>query len=83
MHVREEVFQDLPAVDSVLAVCAHPDDESFGLGAVLSAFAERGVRRELEPLEFVHAEEREREIVKGTHHTGVGSVVQVIARKRA
>src|SRR5215469_5017119 len=26
----------------VLAVCAHPDDESFGLGAALAAFAGRG-----------------------------------------
>jgi len=26
----------------VLAVCAHPDDESFGLGAALAAFAEHG-----------------------------------------
>jgi len=34
----------LPVPSSVLAVCAHPDDESFGLGAVLSAFADGGVR---------------------------------------
>lgn len=33
---------ELPAVTSVLAVCAHPDDESFGLGAVLHAFVARG-----------------------------------------
>jgi LmbE family N-acetylglucosaminyl deacetylase len=30
----------LPESASVLAVCAHPDDESFGLGAVLSAFVD-------------------------------------------
>ena len=32
----------LPAWSSVLAVVAHPDDESFGLGAVLDAFARSG-----------------------------------------
>lgn len=31
----------LPGWRSVLAVIAHPDDESFGLGAILSAFADR------------------------------------------
>jgi len=31
-----------PEASSVLAVCAHPDDESFGLGAALAAFAARG-----------------------------------------
>lgn len=34
----------LPPWRSVLAVVAHPDDESFGLGAVLAAFAEAGAR---------------------------------------
>lgn len=34
----------LPAVDRALAVCAHPDDESFGLGAVLSTLADAGSR---------------------------------------
>ena len=32
----------LPTAVSVLAVCAHPDDESFGLGAALDAFAAAG-----------------------------------------
>ena len=32
----------LPAVREVLAVCAHPDDESFGLGGVLGSFVEEG-----------------------------------------
>jgi len=35
---------DLPVWRSVLAVVAHPDDESFGLGAILDAFAEAGAR---------------------------------------
>jgi LmbE family N-acetylglucosaminyl deacetylase/predicted TPR repeat methyltransferase len=35
--------QRLSQGSSVLVVCAHPDDESFGLGAVLDRFASGGV----------------------------------------
>jgi SAM-dependent methyltransferase len=62
-----------------------PDQIGRGTGGPGSAdlmMTIEDLRSELEPLEFVHAEEREREIVEGTHHTGVGSVVQVIARKK-
>lgn len=34
----------LPGIRSLLAVCAHPDDESFGLGAVITAFVRAGSR---------------------------------------
>jgi LmbE family N-acetylglucosaminyl deacetylase len=34
----------LPAASMVLAICTHPDDESFGLGAVLDAYSAAGVR---------------------------------------
>lgn len=36
--------RSLPSWRSVLAVCAHLDDESFGLGAVLDAFGAQGAR---------------------------------------
>ena len=44
----------LPAADQVLVVCAHPDDESFGLGAVLHAFVDAGSR--VSVLCFTHGE---------------------------
>lgn len=44
----------LPALPSVLVVCAHPDDESFGLGAVLSALTDAGSR--VGVLCFTHGE---------------------------
>ncbi|MEQ1699428.1 MAG: class I SAM-dependent methyltransferase [Ilumatobacteraceae bacterium] len=40
-----------------------------------------GLRDELAGLEFLHAMELEREVVEGPGHTGVGAVVQVIARR--
>src|SRR5664279_3088864 len=39
-----QVSTRLPAWSSVLAVVAQPDDESFGLGAILDAFHRAGTR---------------------------------------
>jgi LmbE family N-acetylglucosaminyl deacetylase len=46
--------EPLPAWRRVLAVVAHPDDESFGLGAVLGAFHDAGA--ETSVLCFTHGE---------------------------
>ncbi len=40
----EPTSRALPAWSSVLAVVAHPDDESFGLGAILDAFKQAATR---------------------------------------
>ncbi len=57
-HAREQAVSQassaLPEATEVLAVCAHPDDESFGLGAVLAAFSEQGTR--VRVLCFTHGE---------------------------
>jgi N-acetylglucosamine malate deacetylase 2 len=37
----------LPRYAEITVVCAHPDDESFGLGAVITAFAAAGARLRL------------------------------------
>ncbi len=76
---------ELPESGSVLAVCAHPDDESFGLGAVLGAFADAGVRTSV--LCLTHGEAstlgadagalhqvREAELGRAAETLGVGSV---------
>jgi N-acetylglucosamine malate deacetylase 2 len=44
----------VPRFQSVLVVCAHPDDESFGLGGILHAAASAGSR--LSVLCFTHGE---------------------------
>ena len=76
----------LPPWHSVLAVVAHPDDESFGLGALLSTFAEAGAtvsvlcftRGEASTLHGVDgdlAEIRARELRAAASALGIGSVV--------
>ena len=40
-----------------------------------------GLRDELAGLEVIHGQELDREVIEGAGHTGLGAVVQVIARK--
>ncbi len=62
----------LPAWNSVLAVVAHPDDESFGLGGVLGAFVSNGARAAV--LCFTHGE-------ASTVHEVPGDLHQLRARE--
>jgi len=48
------IRRSLPQWTSVLAVVAHPDDESFGLGAVLSRFIDSGA--DVSVVCFTHGE---------------------------
>lgn len=64
----------LPQVPSALVVCAHPDDESFGLGAVLSAFADQGTRTSV--LCFTHGE-------ASTLHGAAGDLASIRAAELA
>lgn len=68
------VASALPAWNSVLAVVAHPDDESFGLGGVLHAFVASGAR--VSVLCLTHGE-------ASTLHGVDGDLVQVRERELA
>ena len=63
-----------------------PDQIGRGTGGPASADMTMTIellRDELAGLDFIHAEELARDIVEGAGHSGVGAVVQVIARKPA
>ena len=54
MSVVERADASVPKVAELLVVCAHPDDESFGLGGLLGAFVDQGTR--VRVLCFTHGE---------------------------
>jgi LmbE family N-acetylglucosaminyl deacetylase len=75
----------LPAASSVLAVCAHPDDESFGLGALLHRFVTggadvsmlcftRGEASTLGPSERALSETRSAELADAATALGIGRI---------
>jgi len=62
-----------------------PDQLAHGTGGPASAdltMTLAQLREEVAPLEMLHGVEVEREVREGSGHSGLGAVVQVIARKR-
>ncbi|HUY67497.1 MAG TPA: PIG-L deacetylase family protein [Acidimicrobiales bacterium] len=64
--MHDVIQEHLPFTASVLAVCAHPDDESFGLGATLSSWADQGSR--VSVLSFTHGEASMLGVNRGNLH---------------
>jgi SAM-dependent methyltransferase len=61
-----------------------PDQIGRGTGGPASAdmtMTLDALHEELAGLEFIHSQELEREVIEGAGHSGVGAVVQLIARK--
>lgn len=87
-HVRRNLHARVVAAlrpGGVLLLEAYTPDQ-IGRGTGGPAVAEMtmtldGLRDELAGLEIMHAQELDREVVEGAGHSGVGAVVQMIARK--
>jgi 2-polyprenyl-3-methyl-5-hydroxy-6-metoxy-1,4-benzoquinol methylase len=82
--LHHRVVAALKPAGMLLLEAYTPDQIGRGTGGPASAEMTMTIellRNELAGLEFIHAEELERDIVEGAGHTGTGAVVQVIARK--
>ena len=84
--LHRRVVDSLKSGGVLLLEAYTPDQMGRGTGGppvVELTMTLDSLREELAPLEFVHAEELDRDVLEGTGHTGHGAVVQVIARKPA
>jgi SAM-dependent methyltransferase len=83
-RVHEAVVAGLKQGGTFLLEAYTPRQLKYGTGGPRSEgllMELETLRKELAGLEFLHAEEVERDICEGSKHTGRGSVVQVLARK--
>jgi SAM-dependent methyltransferase len=83
-HVHREVMRALKPGDHFIFTAYSPDQLGRGTGGPadleqLVALAD--VEAELPAMEFIVAEEVERDVIEGGAHTGLASVTQVLARK--
>ena len=86
--LRKRLYQKLETAlkpGGVFLIEAYtPDQIKHGTGGGSSADTMQtagSLRLELPDLEFKHLAELEREVIEGTYHTGLGSVVQAIGVK--
>ncbi len=83
-QVHKKVMAGLKPGGVFLTEAYTPDQLKHGTGGGKSAetmSTKTSLGRELDGLTFEHLIELEREVVEGLYHTGLGAVVQAIARK--
>lgn len=83
-HLHSEVVGGLRPGGVLLLEAYRPEQLQFGTGGppdVEMMMDLEGLRAELAGLEFEYAQEAIREVHEGRLHTGIGAVVQVLARK--
>jgi len=85
LKVHTQVVAALKPGGVLILEAYTPEQLKYGTGgppnpALLMTLA--GLKNELAGLEFLHGVEVVREVVEGRLHTGLGAVVQVIARKQ-
>jgi SAM-dependent methyltransferase len=84
--LHRRVVDSLKPGGALLLEAYTPDQVGRGTGGPQDSeltMTLNGLREEIAPLEFLNAEELDRDVLEGTGHTGHGAVVQVIARKPA
>ena len=84
--VHRDVVAGLREGGTFLLEAYTPRQLEFGTGGPPTAdlmMELATLERELAGLRFIHGEELIRDVVEGTHHTGRGAVVQVLAERRS
>ncbi|HUZ42318.1 MAG TPA: class I SAM-dependent methyltransferase [Acidimicrobiales bacterium] len=84
--LHRRVVDSLKSGGALLLEAYTPDQVGRGTGGPQDSqltMTLDSLRLEFAQLEFIHAEELDRDVLEGAGHTGHGAVVQVIARKPA
>ena len=84
-ELYKKVIRGLKANGVMLLEAYTPDQLKYGTGGGNSVDlmqSKETLNLELAGLEFKHLMELERDVIEGIYHTGIGSVVQVIATKK-